>query len=92
MKARIVISNLASMGGFGECNVYSLDEPYRGAEHIAVVVYGNPGLIGWQNAGVEVFACDELGNVSSMDTLYQSYLIESHAEVCARLGYFVDVE
>lgn len=77
-----------AMGGHGVCRIYTLNEPYSGAAHLAVVVYDRPG-IGWQNKGVEVFAADEIGNVPVMDTVYQSYLIETHAEVLARLGYEV---
>lgn len=86
--ARRTIADLASMGGIGICHVYELDEPYKGATHLAVVVYDTPG-IGWQNKGVEVFACTELGWVPVMDTLHSSYVVEPHADVLARLGYEV---
>lgn len=80
-----------AMSGHGTCRIYDLDEPYNAATHLAVVVYDGEG-IGWQNKGVEVFACDEIGNVPVMDTVYQSYLIEPHTEVLARLGYEVTNE
>lgn len=80
------ITNLASMGGHGTCHVYELSEPLDGATHLAVVVYDGEG-IGWQNKGVEVFACDETGWVPVMDTIYQSYLVETHEEVLTNLGY-----
>lgn len=83
-----IITNLASMGGIGTCHVYALDEPYDSATHLAVVVYDTPG-IGWQNKGVEVFACDANGWVPVMDTLHQSYIVETHTEVLAHLGYEV---
>lgn len=86
MQTSKIIDTFKPLGGHGVCHVYALDEPHNGATHLAVVVYDKPG-IGWQNKGVEVFACDETGWVPVMDTLYQSYLIETHAEVLARLGY-----
>ena len=75
-----------AMAGHGTCRIYDLNEPYRGADHLCVVVYDGDG-IGHQNKGVDVFACNEHGWVPVMDTLYQSYLIETHAEVLVRLGY-----
>lgn len=77
-----------AMGGHGICHAYELSEPYKDATHLAVVVYNQPGS-GWQNKGVEVFACDETGWVPAMDTIYQSYIVESHTEVLAHLGYEV---
>lgn len=88
MKATEVIHNHAAIGGHGECHVYALSEPLDGATYLAVVVFDGP--IGWQNKGVEVFACDETGWVPVMDTAYRSYLVETHAEVLARLGYTLE--
>ena len=80
-----------ALSGHGTCRIYDLDEPYNAATHLAVVVYDQPG-IGHQNKGVEVFACDENGWVPVLDTVYQSYLVETHVEVLARLGYEVTTE
>ena len=88
MQATKIIDTFAALGGHGVCHVYELDEPYEGATHLAVVVYDQPG-IGWQNKGVEVFACDEYGSIAVMDTIHRSHLIEPHAEVLERLGYTV---
>lgn len=86
MQATKIIDTFAALGGHGVCHVYELDESLNDATHLAVVVYDQPG-IGWQNKGVEVFACDEYGSVPVMDTIYRSYLVETHAEVLASLGY-----
>lgn len=81
------IQNFVALGGHGDCNVYRLSTPHEGANYLAIVVYD--GDIGWQNKGVEAFGCDEAGWVPVMDTVYRSYLVETHAEVLARLGYTV---
>lgn len=86
MQATKIIDTFAALGGHGICHVYALDEPLGDATHVAVVVYDGKG-IGWQNKGVEVFACDETGWVPVMDTIYQSYLVETHEEVLTNLGY-----
>lgn len=86
MQATKIIDTFAALGGHGICHVYELDEPYNDATHLAVVVYDQPG-IGWQNKGVEVFTCDKDGSVAVMDTIYRSYLIETHEDVLASLGY-----
>lgn len=84
--ATLHFEDFAPLGGHGICHVYALSEPHDGADYLAVVVYNAEGS-GWQNKGVEVFACDEVGYVPVMDTVYRSYLIETHAEVLGRLGY-----
>lgn len=84
-EATLHIENFVALGGHGDCNVYRLSAPYEGADHLAIVVYD--GDIGWQNKGVEVFPCDEVGYVPVMDTVYRSYLIETHPAVLAQLGY-----
>lgn len=87
--ATLHIENFVALGGHGDCNVYHLSAPYEGADYLAIVIYD--GDIGWQNKGVEVFACDEVGWVPVMDTVYRSYLVETHTEVLGRLGYTVVV-
>jgi len=72
----------------GDTNIYALDEPLAGHTHLAVSVYGvEHGE--WQNAGVEVIGCDETGWAPSLDAVFQSYEVLSHAEVLGVLGYTV---
>lgn len=70
----------------GDTNVYALDTPYQGHTHVAVAVhaveYGQ-----WQNGGTEITGCDETGHADSLDALYQSYVILTHAEALSEIGY-----
>lgn len=84
--ATLHLEDFAPLGGHGLCHVYALSEPHDGADYLAVVVYNAEGS-GWQNKGVEVFGSDDTGWVPVLDTIYRSYLVESHVDVLARLGY-----
>lgn len=82
--ATLHIADLAAANG--DTNVYHLNTPHSGFDYVAVCTY--PVQYGeWHNAGVEVFGCDATGHIPTMDTLYQSYVIESDGDVLAHLGY-----
>lgn len=74
----------------GKTNLYALDIPLHGFDHVAVMVapveYGQ-----WQNAGVEIVGCNENGVVPGdrMESLWQSYMVTSHAAALEQLGYQV---
>lgn len=72
----------------GDAKVYHLAPPYQGHDHVAVtrfaVEYGQ-----WQNAGVQVVGCDAAGHIpgDQVVAVYQNYVVMSHTEVLAALGY-----
>jgi hypothetical protein len=72
----------------GDARIYLLTPPYRGHGHVAVTVH--PVEYGqWQNGGVDVVGCDENGGIpgNSVVAIYQTYVVRTHAEVLADLGY-----
>lgn len=72
----------------GDARIYQLDTPYQGHTHVAVTVH--PVEYGqWQNGGVEVVGCDENGHIpgNSVNSVFQSYVVMTHDEVLAALGY-----
>lgn len=86
MKAKCVFPQHDSW--VGDSRIYQLDVPYQGFTHIAVVrhevEYGQ-----WQNAGVEVIGCNADGLIpgNQVVAVYQNYVVMTHAEVLAELGY-----
>lgn len=77
----------------GDARIYRLDPPYQGHSYIAVTVH--PVEYGqWQNGGVEVVGCNADGLIPGNEVvaIYQSYVVMSHPEVLAELGYFVSVK
>lgn len=74
----------------GDARIFRVEPPYQGHDHIAITVhpvdYGQ-----WQNAGVEVVGCTEDGGIpgDSVNAIYQSYVVQTHEQVLADLGYEV---
>jgi hypothetical protein len=74
-----------------ETNIYRLDEPYQGHDHIAVsrheVEYGQ-----WQNAGTEIIGCLQDGSIDGDEVIavYQTYEPLTFAEALARIGYSLE--
>lgn len=72
----------------GDTNIYALDKPYQGFDHLAVMVW--PVHFGqWHSAGTEIVGCDENGCVLGdvMRALWQSYEVLDHAAALAAIGY-----
>lgn len=85
--------NIDSSHWLGDSVVYWLDEPYQGYQRVVVTILNDPGQ--WQGKGVEVFPCDEHGAAIAIDgglrALWQSYVIMTHEEILAVLGYKEEV-
>ena len=73
-----------------ETNIYALDVPYQGHDHIAVsrheTEYGQ-----WHNAGTEIIGCLADGRIDgpAVIALFQTYEVLSFAEALTRIGYTV---
>ncbi|MFC9436920.1 hypothetical protein [Nocardia sp. NPDC057030] len=86
MRAELVFDEHPSW--IGDARIYRLTPPYHGHDHVAVTVH--PVEYGqWQSAGVDVVGCDENGCIAGdhVVPIFQSYVVMSHAEVLAVLGY-----
>lgn len=71
----------------GNTHIYSLSTPYEGHDYIAVEVMSVAEAGSWRSAGVQVVGCDVDGVAASMDALYQSYEVGTHADVLERCGF-----
>lgn len=77
----------------GHTNIYHLAAPLGGSDYVAVSVFdtraftldGQPSE--WHNAGVQVVGCDQFGCAPTLDVIHQSYVVDTHVDVLARLGY-----
>ncbi|MFG1794119.1 hypothetical protein [Nocardia sp. NPDC049149] len=72
----------------GDARIYELDPPYQGHSYVAITVH--PVSDGqWQNAGVEVVGCNADGHIPGdyVVSCWSSYVVMSHGEVLAQLGY-----
>lgn len=72
----------------GDAKIYHLAPPYRGHGYVAITV--QPVSDGqWQNAGVMVVGCNADGLIPGdyVNAVYQGYVVMSHGEVLAELGY-----
>lgn len=72
----------------GDARVYYLEPAYQGHRHVAVTVHPMADEQ-WQNAGCEVVGCNADGHIPGdyVIALWSSYVVMSHSEVLAELGY-----
>ncbi|WP_029899512.1 hypothetical protein [Nocardia brasiliensis] len=86
MIANLVLAEHPSW--IGDAQIWRVDPPYRGHEYLAVTVHPVE-YSQWRNAGVDVVGCTANGGIpgATVDPIYQSYVVSTHAEVLTDLGY-----
>lgn len=75
-----------------QTNIYALDKPYKGFDHIAVSIHGPIGPYDAVVNGAEVVGCNETGGIEAdtVEAIYKTPDSVSFAGVLTRIGYTVE--